>query len=255
MGFLPCSNRYSVYVHSTPGYDLNFTAASAFHRRQVRSQAVQWGEATMLDAERRLLANALLDPANHRFVLLSESCIPLFNFSVVYGYLTGSRHSFVDAFEDPGPGGRGRYPGALAPEVTPEQWRKGSQWFELARDLALLVVADERYYPKFREHCRPGCYVDEHYLPTVMSAVAPAAIANRSVTWVDWSRGGAHPATFGEGDVDEAFLRRLTTETDQKTCQYNGRPASQVCFLFARKFAPNTLQPLLALAPKILGYG
>ncbi|CAN6357257.1 unnamed protein product [Urochloa humidicola] len=248
------SDLYSIYVHSMPGYHLNFTAASPFHRRQVPSQPVQWGEATMFDAERRLLANALLDPANERFVLVSESCIPLFNFSVVHAYLIGSDHSFVNAFDDPGPGGRGRYPGALAPEVTPEQWRKGSQWFELARDLAADIVADERYYPKFREHCRPGCYVDEHYLPTVLSTMAPERIANRSVTWTDWSRGGPHPNTFWEGDIDEAFLTRLTTEVDQKTCTYNGR-TSQVCFLFARKFAPNTLQPLLKLAPKFLGYG
>ncbi|CAN6348666.1 unnamed protein product [Urochloa humidicola] len=251
------SDLYSIYVHTMPGYHLNFTAASPFHRRQVPSQPVQWGEPTMFDAERRLLANALLDPANERFVLVSESCIPLFNFSVVHAYLTRSDHSFVNAFDDPGPGGRGRYPGALAPEVSPEQWRKGSQWFELARDLAVDIVADEQYYPKFREHCRPGCYcryVDEHYLPTVLSTVAPERIANRSVTWVDWSRGGAHPATFGEGDIDEAFLTRLTTEVDQKTCTYNGRP-SQVCFLFARKFAPNSLQPLLKLAPKFLGCG
>ncbi|CAM0147174.1 unnamed protein product [Urochloa decumbens] len=247
---------YSVYVHATPGYGgpKKFPRSSPFHRRHVPSKVVQWGEPTMFDAERRLLANALLDPANDRFVLVSESCIPLFNFSVVYDYLTGSSHSFVNAFDDPGPGGRGRYNGALAPEVSPEQWRKGSQWFELARDLAVTVVADERYYPKFREHCRPGCYVDEHYLPTVLTAVAPARIANRSVTWTDWSRGGAHPATFGEGDIDEAFLTRLTTEVDQKTCEYNGQPA-QVCFLFARKFAPNTLKPLLKLAPKFLGYG
>jgi hypothetical protein len=211
----------------------------------------------MCDAERRLLANALLDAGNERFVLVSESCIPLRSFAVVHRYLTGSRQSFVGAFDDPGPHGRGRYRAGLAPEVRREQWRKGAQWFELDRDLAVDVVADERYYPKFREHCRAPCYMDEHYLPTVLSAEAPGRIANRSVTWVDWSRGGAHPATFGEADVrEEAFLGRLTTPggKGQGNCTYNGRPAG-VCFLFARKFAPSTLQPLLELAPKMLGYG
>jgi hypothetical protein len=215
----------------------------------------RWGEASMCDAERRLLANALLDPANERFVLLSESCVPLYGFPAVYSYLTRSRESFVGAFDDPGPHGRGRYRAGLGPEVTAGQFRKGAQWFELDRDLAVGVVADGRYYPKFRDHCRPPCYVDEHYLPTVLSIEAPARIANRSVTWVDWSRGGAHPATFGEEDVHEAFLRRLTAPgKDQGNCTYNGQPA-EVCFLFARKFAPSTLRPLLSLAPKLLGYG
>ena len=218
-------------------------------------QVAEWGQTSMCDAERRLLANALLDPGNERFVLVSESCVPLYGFAVVYHYLTRSRHSFVGAFDDPGPHGRGRYRAGLAPEVRPDQWRKGAQWFELDRALAVAVVADERYYPKFREHCRPPCYVDEHYLPTVLSVEAPGRIANRSVTWVDWSRGGAHPATIGEADVGEAFLKRLTTPgKEQGTCTYNGQPAD-VCFLFARKFAPSTLKPLLALAPKMLGYG
>ncbi|CAL4904758.1 unnamed protein product [Urochloa decumbens] len=245
---------YSVYVHATPGYRHDFPPASPFHRRQVPSQVARWGDTSMADAERRLLANALLDPGNERFVLLSESCIPLYSFPVVHHYLTRSRHSFVGAFDDPGPHGRGRYRAGLAPEVRRNQWRKGAQWFELGRDLAVDFVADERYYPKFKEHCRAPCYMDEHYLPTVLSVEAPDRIANRSVTWVDWSRGGAHPATFGERDIDEAFLRRITTPGKvQGQCTYNGQPAD-VCFLFARKFAPNTLKPLLTLAPKMLGY-
>ncbi|CAN6335248.1 unnamed protein product [Urochloa humidicola] len=246
---------YSVYVHATPGYRHDFPPASPFYRRQVPSQVARWGDTSMADAERRLLANALLDPGNERFVLVSESCIPLYSFATVHHYLTRSRHSFVGAFDDPGPHGRGRYRAGLAPEVRREQWRKGAQWFEMDRDLAVDVVSDERYYPKFREHCRAPCYMDEHYLPTVLSVEAPDRIANHSVTWVDWSRGGAHPATFGEADVGEAFLRRLTTPGKvQGTCTYNGQPA-EVCFLFARKFAPSTLRPLLALAPKMLGYG
>ncbi|RCV19678.1 hypothetical protein SETIT_3G404300v2 [Setaria italica] len=247
---------YSVYVHAMPGYHRpdDFPPSSPFHRRQVPSQVVEWGEVSMVDAERRLLANALLDPANERFVLVSESCIPLFGFPVVYDYLTRSRQSFVSSYDDTGPGGRGRYPGGLAPEVSLEQWRKGSQWFEMDRALAVVVVADERYYPKFREHCIPTCYTDEHYVQTVLSIEAQGRVANRSVTWTDWSWGGAHPATFWEAHVDEAFLKRLTTKAGQGNCTYNGR-TSELCFLFARKFAPNALQPLLTLAPKMLGYG
>uniref|UniRef100_J3NFA4 Uncharacterized protein n=1 Tax=Oryza brachyantha TaxID=4533 RepID=J3NFA4_ORYBR len=241
---------FSVYVHSTPGYQPDFPPASVFYRRQVPSKVAQWGQTNMFDAERRLLANALLDGGNERFVLVSESCVPLHGFPAVYRYLTTPRHSFVGAFVDPGPHGRGRYRPGLAPEVSPEQWRKGAQWFEVGRDLAVFVVSDERYYPKFRELCRPPCYIDEHYLPTVLSIEAAGRIANRSVTWVDWSRGGAHPATFGGAHAGEAFFRKVAAE---QRCLYNGQP-SEVCFLFARKFAPSALQPLLALPPTLLGY-
>lgn len=205
---------------------------------------------SMCDAERRLLANALLDLSNERFVLLSESCIPLHNFSIIYRYLIRSRYSFVGSFDDPSPHGRGRYNLNLAPEVTFSHWRKGAQWFEVNRNVADKIVSDTKYYPKFKEFCRPSCYVDEHYFPTMLAIEAPQLIANRSVTWVDWSRGGAHPATFGRGDVTEAFLRRII---EGQNCLYNGQPSS-LCFLFARKFAPSALEPLLNLTNTLLGY-
>jgi Core-2/I-Branching enzyme len=72
---------------------------------------------SMCEAEQRLLANALLDWSNERFVLLSESCIPLFPFPVVYKYLIEAKHSFVGSFDDPSSHGRGRYNPKMAPEV------------------------------------------------------------------------------------------------------------------------------------------
>ncbi|KAE8663558.1 Core-2/I-branching beta-1,6-N-acetylglucosaminyltransferase family protein [Hibiscus syriacus] len=64
------------------------------------------GKVNMIEAERRLVANALRDFSNQRFVLLLESCVPLFNFSTVYSYLINSSHTFVESYDLPGPVGR-----------------------------------------------------------------------------------------------------------------------------------------------------
>lgn len=213
-------------------------------------QLTEWGKMSMCDAERRLLANALLDISNEYFILLSESCIPLYNFSLIYHYIKKSKYSFVGAFDDPGPYGRGRYNDNMAPEVNIMQWRKGSQWFELNRRLAINIVEDTTFYPKFEQFCKPACYVDEHYFPTMLNIQAASLLANRSITWVDWSRGGPHPATFGRSDITEDFFKRIY---DDRNCLYNNQPSS-VCFLFARKFSPSTLGPLLQLAQKIMGF-
>ena len=95
----------------------------------------------MIEAERRLLANALLDVSNQRFVLVSEACIPLFNFSIVYNYLMNSTLSHVEVYDQAGPVGRGRYSRQMQPLIKLEDWRKGSQWFEMDRDLALEVIS------------------------------------------------------------------------------------------------------------------
>jgi len=174
--------RYSIYVHALPSYRANFTSGSVFYRRQIPSKVAEWGKMTMCDAERRLLANALLDISNEWFVLVSESCIPVFDFNTTYQYFLNSSQSFVMAIDDPGPYGRGRYNWNMTPEVELDQWRKGSQWFEVNRELAIEIVKDTVYHPKFKEFCRPSCYADEHYVQTMLSIEVPQALANRSVT-------------------------------------------------------------------------
>ncbi|WCJ39632.1 Core-2/I-branching beta-1 6-N-acetylglucosaminyltransferase family protein [Euphorbia peplus] len=241
---------YSIYVHSLPNFEFKFPASSVFHGRQIPSRITEWGKMSMCDAERRLLANALLDISNERFILLSESCIPLYNFTTIYTYLMRSKQSFVSAFDDPGPFGRGRYNANMLPEVNITQWRKGAQWFEVNRKLAINIVEDSKYYPIFEEFCKPSCYVDEHYFPTMLTIQASNLIANRSLTWVDWSRGGPHPATFGGNDIKDDFFKRVF---EGRNCSYNDRQVS-MCFLFARKFSPSTLEPLLKVARNVFKY-
>ncbi|CAO2816731.1 unnamed protein product [Amaranthus hypochondriacus] len=242
--------RFSIYVHALPSYNEEFPSSSVFYRRHIPSQAAEWGKMSMCDAERRLLANALLDISNEWFILLSESCIPLYNFSTIHNYITKSKYSFIGAFDDTGPYGRGRYNESMAPEVNITEWRKGSQWFEINRRLAVIVVEDTVFYPKFEAFCKPHCYVDEHYFPTMLTIKAANLLANRSITWVDWSRGGAHPATFGKGDITVEFFDKIKKN---KNCDYNGRNTT-VCNLFARKFAPSALEPLLEVAPKVFAF-
>ncbi|KAL6137561.1 hypothetical protein ACLB2K_062853 [Fragaria x ananassa] len=241
---------YSIYVHSLPSYTPNFSATSVFYKRQIPSKLAEWGEMNMCEAERRLLANALLDISNEWFILLSESCIPLSNLSIVYHYLSRSRYSFMGSFDEIGPYGRGRYNEYMAPLVNLSNWRKGSQWFEINRELAHMIVQDVSYYPVFRDYCKPACYVDEHYFQTMLTIETPYLLANRTLTYVDWSRGGAHPATFGKNDITVEFFKKITTS---EQCLYNNQPTS-LCFLFARKFAPSALEPLLELASDVFGF-
>ncbi|CAO2210377.1 unnamed protein product [Urochloa humidicola] len=242
---------YSVYVHTVPEYKLNVSKSSAFYGRQIPSEEVSWGSITLVDAEKRLLANALLDFSNERFVLLSESCIPVFNFPTVYEYLINSAHSFVESYNIDTPQCAGRYNRRMAPHIMADQWRKGSEWFELNRELAVQVVADYKYYSIFRKHCRPSCYPDEHYIPTYLHLFHGPLNANRTITWVDWSRGGPHPASYGAADITPEFIQAIRNNGTQ--CFYNSKPTS-VCYLFARKFAPNALGRLMNLTSTVLDF-
>ncbi|KAI0497100.1 glycosyltransferase BC10 isoform X1 [Dendrobium catenatum] len=255
--------KYSIYVHASREKSVHISPI--FIGRDIRSAKVVWGKISMVDAEKRLLANALQDIDNQQFVLLSDSCIPLHSFDYVYNYLMLTNVSFIDCFEDPGPLGTGRYSTHMMPEVEENSFRKGAQWFSVKRQHALLILADNLYYTKFKLYCKPGmegrnCYADEHYLPTLFYMIDPAGIANWSVTHVDWSEGKWHPKAYQAKDVTYELLKNITSIDENyhvtsdekkveqiKPCLWNGE--RRPCYLFARKFYPETLKKLLHLLP------
>ncbi|CAN1812273.1 Glycosyltransferase BC10 [Linum perenne] len=244
-------NYFTLYLHTDPGYVLNVSTDSPFYGRQIPSQQVEWGTVSLLDAERRLLANALLEFSNERFILLSESCIPVYNFPTVYNYLIHSEQSFVESYDDPSRYGRGRYSRKMLPNIWVRQWRKGSQWFEMQRDLAAYIVSDTKYYTLFKKHCTPACYPDEHFLPTFIHMFHGSMSANRTLTWVDWSLGGPHPATYGAVNITESFIQSI--RMNKTVCSYNAG-TTPICHLFARKFDASALEPLLNLTSRVMEF-
>ncbi|PAN32102.1 hypothetical protein PAHAL_5G463400 [Panicum hallii] len=248
---------YTIYVHADPSYTGSPPEDSVFYGRMIPSQKTKWGDVSLVEAESRLLASALLDYGNERFVLLSEACIPVRNFTTVHAFLAGSATSFVDSYGDGDC--RARYDRYFAERtnITIEHWRKGAQWFEMDRALALEVVADEPYIQMFRGFCvgRWRCLTDEHYLPTLLSLLGwGPRNANRTLTYADWKRPqGMHPHTYDKVEVTEELVRRIREDGGNR-CFYNGA-RNGICNLFARKFAPDTLEALLRLAPKVMGFG
>ncbi|XP_070666837.1 glycosyltransferase BC10-like [Malus domestica] len=262
---------YSIYVHSSPSYEAaSHPESPVFHERRIPSQVisflldlillqcsvlqhvlqeVEWGKASLIEAVRRLLANALLNISNQHFVLLSETCIPLYNFSTVYSYLINSTRTFVEVFDDPSSVGRGRYYLSNYTRITVDQWRKGWAWFAIDREVAIESISDRKYFPEFLK-CKGYCFPDEHYLPTFVHLKFAARNANRTLTWVDWSKGGPHPTEYRSPNLTAALLSSLRSGYGRK-CEYNGR-STDVCFLFARKFMPDTLDKLLRLATQIM---
>eukprot|EP00271_Cylindrocystis_brebissonii_P011064 TRINITY_DN2777_c1_g1_i1.p1 TRINITY_DN2777_c1_g1~~TRINITY_DN2777_c1_g1_i1.p1 ORF type:complete len:456 (-),score=55.86 TRINITY_DN2777_c1_g1_i1:361-1728(-) len=268
---------YSIYVHSSNPkfqYLREEMESDLFVNRYIPSHPVQWGHMSMVAAERRLLAWALLEPANQVFVLASESCIPLQGFRYVYSYLMDGQQSFVDCFDDPGPHGQGRYLSSMGPEVPLDKFRKGSQWFSLKRRHAVAVVADTLFYNKFQQYCNPGdmnknCYPDEHYLQTFIHMMDPEGISNYTVTYADWTSGEWHPVTYYSHNAPESIKRikaemamthtlpqadmlHAPSKIEKIDCMWNDQ--HRPCFLFARKFDTGALDVILGMSTEELGY-
>ncbi|GAV70250.1 Branch domain-containing protein [Cephalotus follicularis] len=264
-------NRFSVFVHSRPGFLFNKATTRSVHflnRQLNNSIQVDWGQASMIEAERILLRHALMDPFNKRFVFLSDSCIPLYNFSYTYDYIMSTPTSFVDSFADTK---EGRYNPRMNPVIPVYNWRKGSQWAVLTRGHAGVVVNDTTVFPMFKRHCkrrslpefwrdRPlpadaskehNCIPDEHYVQTLLAQEGlEGEITRRSLTHSSWDlssskdreRRGWHPVTYKFSDATPMLIQKIKdidniyyeTEYRREWCSSKGKPAA--CFLFARKF-------------------
>ncbi|AES65285.2 putative glycosyl transferase, family 14 [Medicago truncatula] len=253
--------KFSVYVHASKAKPVH--VSRYFVNRDIRSDQLVWGKMSIVEAERRLLANALQDPNNQHFVLLSDSCVPLYNFNYIFDYLMYTDKSFVDSFRDPGPVGNGRYSEHMLPEVEIKDFRTGAQWFSLKRQHAVKVMADHLYYSKFQAQCEScvdgkNCILDEHYLPTFFTIVDPNGIAKWSVTYVDRSEQKRHPKSYRTQDITYELLKNIKSidesvhvtsdekkEVQRWTCFWNG--FRKPCYLFARKFSPETEESLLKL--------
>eukprot|EP00271_Cylindrocystis_brebissonii_P020384 TRINITY_DN6724_c0_g1_i1.p1 TRINITY_DN6724_c0_g1~~TRINITY_DN6724_c0_g1_i1.p1 ORF type:complete len:569 (-),score=65.58 TRINITY_DN6724_c0_g1_i1:994-2700(-) len=246
---------YSIYISSPPGFEYNShtTNATVFYGRNVRPALAgpEGAPGFALRAERRLLAMALTDKANEVFVLLSDSCIPLWNFDYVYEYLISANHSFIASV-----GTDLRWTSAFEPEIPLEKWRKGSQWFALLRDHALLVINDSVLFPAF---LRGGSFefMEEHYVQTLISLRDPSRVERRPVTYVEWRADDSfQPHAFKSSEVNETLINgiRSLTRTEpvrfpllpgwknSADCRLSGKPSH--CFLFARPFDADTAKIL-----------
>ncbi|XP_010244121.1 PREDICTED: uncharacterized protein LOC104588028 [Nelumbo nucifera] len=271
--------NFSIYIHSEPGFvfDESTTKSSFFYGRQLsKSIKVMWGESSMIEAEKLLLGAALEDPANQRFVLLSDSCVPLYNFSYIYHYVMSSPRSFVDSFLDKK---ESRYNPKMSPTIPKDKWRKGSQWITLIRGHAEVVADDKNIFSVFKKFCkrRPpidpnkgkqniklqkqhNCIPDEHYVQTLLAmSNLEGEVEQRTLTYTLWNqstskmeRKGWHPITFNYANAGREQIKIIKDinhvyyETEYRTewCRTNSAYVS--CFLFARKFSEAAAMRLLS---------
>ena len=174
----------------------------------------------------------------------------------MHAYITGSGTNFVDSVDRPDSRVRHR-PYFAEHNISLAQWRKGDQWFVMDRTFAVEVITDETYYgPVFRDGGHGVGHMEEHYIPTLVNVLGLGSRnSNRSVMYSDWRHPeGPHPKSYNDSVVTEELIKMMRRGVYNGDCGYNGGVA-ELCALFARKFKPAALQPLLELAPKVMGFG
>lgn len=260
-------NLYNIYIHADPTTKFTIPLSGVFKDRTIPSKRTQRGSPTLISAARRLLATAVIDdPQNMFFALVSQSCIPLHSFNYFYrsvftpykdpaesatrSWLTrlGEKkyRSFIEILDSESTlpdRYKARGENVMMPEVSFEQFRVGSQFFILTRKHALMVIKDRKLWRKFRLPCLniESCYPEEHYFPTLLSMEDPKGCTHFTLTRVNWTDSvDGHPHTYEPPEVSAELIYRLRVSN------------STYSYLLARKFSPETLNPLMEMADTVI---
>lgn len=211
---------FDIYVHiSDKDVKTQVDASSMFHKKNLpKMTPVEWGNHSMVDAERLLFAAALKNEFVQTFVLLSEDSFPLYPALLIYMQLTlepKSRINVCGDEEDTTKNDRmdHRWVSRMAEVgVTKELWRKSSQWVSLKRDHVAMVLDDEEVNRVFAEECYVApqrfCVSDEHYIPTLLALKGQhdRCSCDGMAMMTRWTPGAAHPKVFGQSDAKDEII-------------------------------------------------
>eukprot|EP00887_Chlorella_sp_A99_P002199 scaffold21.g2199.t1 len=237
---------FSIYVHSAASFDPEgaYPGGSVFENRTLGCRInPEWGSHDLVEAQRLLYRAALEDPLNSRFLLISESDVPLYPASLIWAQLMSENRSRIDSctaeWEETHFDLRTSplfwQPGLL----NASHWRKSSQWSMVIRQHAQLMVQaraagggwDTAINGVFSRHCFTGidpigiggfrlCPSDEHYLPTLLafhnrSEECDCSLGNHTQTgptFTGWWEFGEHPHTFTHDELNATLLHWLRRE-------------------------------------------
>eukprot|EP00798_Chlamydomonas_sp_ICE-L_P022984 gene22984-30172_t len=208
---------------------------SIFYNRYIRGSVNTSGAYAMHALSKAfiaLLGAAVRDPLNQKFILLSESCLPLYPPEVMYAQLMAEGKSRINAC------GKGHGYDAFLDDLDyrwqplmdtqffhKKHFRKSSQWVSLSRLHAELVVADRHVEEMFSRYCygredpergMTTCVSDEAYVGSLLAAYD---LDNQTdclggLTYVEWPiehGSSSHPRTFVPWDITGDMISCIAT--------------------------------------------
>jgi hypothetical protein len=139
---------WSAYVHHKPGQEVALTRFFA-RRAIVVPDPIEtmWKNFSLVLAQNLLMRTALSDPANFKFVFVSESCVPVKNPMLLYSALVGDPTS---SFCNGQPRGQNRIPWQIIQNQTGRtvpfeqcNLHKAHQWSVIVRRHAQILIESE----------------------------------------------------------------------------------------------------------------
>ena len=149
------TDKYNLYFHSK-----NISGQYLVDDNQIDNKVItKWGDISLVKATNNLLEASFSDESNEYFVLLSESCLPIYSFDYTYSKIIKEDKSWIFYYKWNHPHNIHRFNKINNLNSSIDEFYKQSQFFLLKRDHVEIIlknnllndfskmnVPDEHYY-------------------------------------------------------------------------------------------------------------
>lgn len=151
------TSKYNIYIHS----DLSFepkedTPFKEFYIKDKEKKEKYF----YIAAQKKLIKEAVKDKNNYKFILLSEDCVPIINFELLYEKLSQNNKSNIRYGDSWIKKGQPRY----INELKKEDQKANAHWFVLNRKHAEFFSEEEEVFNYMNKYIC-SC---EHYISTAL---------------------------------------------------------------------------------------
>jgi len=226
----------SVYVHAkNPEW-----IWQPFLKDHVISDLVEtaWGRASVVQATLRLFGEALRDPENYKFVLLTQACVPLLPFDRVYGELTSDPRGLIKAFPNNRPERYDALSDRVKGRLPPAAFAKQHANMALSRSLVETALQTN-----LCEDFDGMESADEHYFINLLRLAGVdfgAEIADRQITYCNpqthktqaiWHTGISAERVHALREKGYLFMRKVAATEHLPLAELVGTgPRSPACY-------------------------
>lgn len=198
---------YTIYNHAK--FPKDISSHSILYKHHTKKHIVtKWANFSLVRATIIMMEEAVRDPENTRFVLCSDSCVPIQDFEELHKFLILNNITLVKynpdyhKLED----SRRRYLLFDGKDIISRyDFKKQHQWCVFNREAVCAIL---QHYKEYAHYFLRVFAVDEHFFINLLE-ILHIPYVNYQITFVHFGEGDSHPHVIQKIDTsDIEELRR-----------------------------------------------
>jgi hypothetical protein len=225
------TNKYNIYLHAKEPDKITDVILKG---KQIPEHIETcWGCSNLIEANILMMKEALKDPLNKKFILVSDSCIPIVSFNTFYNKVMKDDKSRINIHRNNNPE---RYDNITNPPFPKNEFTKHSgSGLILNRKHAEIIVSQLDTYRKDWKNVNVP---DEHYFGNILRILDPnfnSSVSLNKTTFDIWSKDDLDTNKINDDDiVTDSYIniKKISNNAIDELRDKN--------FILARKLDTNT---------------